>query len=278
MSNELTKVQASANAIEQIVVDGNLESLNSDQRIQYYRSMCKTFNLDPLTKPFEYIELNKKLVLYVTKNACDQLRRTHNISITKLVKYTEGDTYFVEAHAQDNTGRVDVSTAGILLVTEEKYYYDRVTKERKVSQRGGDPLSGTDLINAKLKCETKAKRRVTLSMGGLGLPDDDDVEKMAMEAMDITNTGDKAQLIIDDAKEATKAIYKVDDDFMTAQEVELKIADIIEKINSLPGLEAYLEWKQSNKAGLTQFAADNKSVWLNFHDMVQTKQAELQIV
>jgi len=272
MNKELT---IKSNVIEQIVVDGDLKSLDSEQRIQYYRSMCKTFNLDPLTKPFEFIELNKKLVLYVTKNACDQLRRTHGISITKLIKYREGDAYFVEAHAQDREGRIDVSTAAIMLVTEDKFYYDKITKERVLYQKGGDLLVGVDLINAFLKAESKAKRRVTLSMGGLGLPDPDDIEMMAQESTQLANTEEVAHAIVEESQ-ARKNSYIIDESFLTGMDVGTMVTNKINSIEKLAQLQEYLEWKQANKEGLKAFCKDNPEICMGFGELIQAKQREIQ--
>lgn len=120
----------------------------------YYREVCASVGLNPLTKPFDYITLNGRLVLYAKKDATDQLRQNHGISITALERQTIEGVYLVTAHALTPTGRQDTSTGA-------------------VSIKG---LQGDALANAFMKAETKAKRRVTLSICGLGLLDETELE------------------------------------------------------------------------------------------------------
>jgi hypothetical protein len=107
-----------------------------------------------LTQPLSYIQLNGKLTLYATRNCTDQLRKLNNISIDRLETKKEDGLYTVIAYARDSTGRSDVATAALHLKN----------------------LSGDALANAIMKCETKAKRRVTLSICGLGFVDESEVE------------------------------------------------------------------------------------------------------
>ena len=43
---------------------GDLSSLTPQQRSDYYLQVCQSCGLNPLTKPFDYLTLNGKLVLY----------------------------------------------------------------------------------------------------------------------------------------------------------------------------------------------------------------------
>lgn len=156
MSNELTN-NHEFNAIEKVLVAGDLSSLNADQRVAYYNKTCESLGLNPLTKPFDYITLKGKLQLYARKDATEQLRKINGISITKLETKKEHDIYIVIAHALDKNGRVDASSGAVSLVG----------------------LKGDDLANAFMKAETKAKRRVTLSISGLGLLDESELETIA---------------------------------------------------------------------------------------------------
>ena len=51
------------------------------ERLNYYKAICKALGLNPLSQPFQYITLNGKLTLYARKDATDQLRKMHNVSI-----------------------------------------------------------------------------------------------------------------------------------------------------------------------------------------------------
>lgn len=141
-------------AIESVLIQGDLSKLTPEQRVKYYLSVCESVGLNPLTKPFQYITLNGKLVLYALKDCTDQLRANKNVSITKLEKERQDDLYIVTAYAQLANGRMDSSTGAVCLTNKR----------------------GDDLANALMKAETKAKRRVTLSICGLGMLDETEVE------------------------------------------------------------------------------------------------------
>ena len=155
MKKEMTKnIDESQSAIEKCLLEGDLSKLTEDQRSNYYQMVCETTGLNPLTQPFQYIVLNGKLKMYALKGATDQLRRIYDISCE--VKNTEKieDLLVITVKATNNkTGRVD----------EDMGF-------AKISGLKGDMLG-----NAMLKATTKAKRRVTLSMCGLGMLDEDEV-------------------------------------------------------------------------------------------------------
>ena len=154
MKPEKKPVRTDASAIEQALIAGDLSRLTPEQRLSYYKRVCESLGLNPLTKPFEYIRLNGRLVLYARRDAADQLRKLHGISIEIVSQKREGDLYIVHVRARDREGRVD--------------------EELGVVPIGG--LKGDALANAILKAITKAKRRVTLSLAGLGWLDETEVE------------------------------------------------------------------------------------------------------
>jgi hypothetical protein len=163
--------------LEQVLIGGDLSGLTEAQRLAYYRAVCQSLGLNPLSKPFEYLWLNGKLRLYALRDCADQLRRLHGISIYITNRERLGDLYIVTARAKDHTGREDESTGAVALGT----------------------LKGDALANALMKCETKAKRRVTLSLAGLGWLDETELETITHvrvgepngdpEAGDIHGTG-----------------------------------------------------------------------------------------
>jgi len=140
--------------MESVIVKGDLSQLTADERARYYSEVCSSIGVNPLTKPFDYLVLNNKTVLYATKTATDQLRTVRGVSIFKIEAVTEGDLRIVHAYARDAAGREDMDI-GV------------------VNIKG---LSGEALANAYMKSLTKAKRRVTLSICGLGWLDESEIE------------------------------------------------------------------------------------------------------
>ena len=140
--------------LAKVIINGDLSHLTPVERVQYYNQVCESLGLNPLTQPFAYIKLNNKETLYAQKNCTDQLRKLHRVSIIKLARETTEGVYCVTASAQDKTGRTDESIGAVTI-------------------KG---LGGEYLANAMMKAETKAKRRVTLSICGLGFLDQSEAE------------------------------------------------------------------------------------------------------
>lgn len=143
-------------AIEQVVMQGDLSKLNPEQRVTYYRKVCESSGLNPYTNPFAYIYLNGKLTLYAKKDCTEQLRKLNGISIEGLDDKIIDDLYIVKARARSKDGRTDEATGA-------------------VSVAG---LKGEQKANAIMKAETKAKRRVTLSISGMGWTDETEVDSI----------------------------------------------------------------------------------------------------
>lgn len=150
--NQLTTISP----IESALIQGDLSKLTNDQRLSYFKSVCESLGLNPLTKPFDFINLNGKLTLYAKRDATDQLRRVHGVSITITSREKIDDIYIVTAKAKDKSGREDESTGAVNVAG----------------------LKGDALANAFLKSETKAKRRVTLSICGLGMLDESEADSI----------------------------------------------------------------------------------------------------
>ena len=153
--NEITPTNpVNTSALERILVAGDLAGLNESQRIEYYKAVCESLGLNPLTRPFEYLRLNGRLVLYATRAAADQLRAIHGISILDVRIEQKDDLIIVTVRGRTRDGREDVEVGA-------------------VSVAG---LRGDALANAQMKALTKAKRRLTLSLAGLGWLDETETE------------------------------------------------------------------------------------------------------
>lgn len=151
--NEITNTNPHS-IIEAVIAAGDLNKLTPDQRNVYYTTVCQSIGLNPLTRPFEYITLNGRLTLYARKDATDQLRAIKGVSIVKCdVSMADPDWIIVTVQARDSAGRTDIDIGAV---------------SRK-DMRG-------DLGNVIMKAVTKGKRRVTLSLCGLGMLDESEVE------------------------------------------------------------------------------------------------------
>jgi hypothetical protein len=173
MTTELATAGPLTANIEKVLLEGDLKPLTAQERLHYYNAICASLGLNPLTKPFAYIALNGKLQLYALKDCTEQLRKVHGVSITGVDPKQIGDLVVVVASASDRDGRVDSSTGA-------------------VNVKG---LTGEALANAMMKCETKAKRRVTLSLCGLGMLDETEIatlkgQGIASEPSDANNWPD----------------------------------------------------------------------------------------
>lgn len=150
----MSEIVPSTDVIESVMLAGDLSKLTDAQRIGYYKSVCESMGLNPLTQPFAYIRLNGKLTLYAKRDAADQLRKLHHISIDKPSIEFEDDMVIVSVTGRDKTGRTD-SDLGVVSLGR---------------------LQGEQRANAILKAITKAKRRLTLSIVGLGWLDETEIE------------------------------------------------------------------------------------------------------
>jgi len=157
MSNAIAKTNTDttpAALLEKVVVGGDLGKLSPAERMNYYKSVCESVGLNPLTRPFDYLVLQGKTTLYARKDATDQLRSIKQVSVQITGRERVEDVYVVTARAVTSDGRTDESTGAVTI----------------------GALKGDALANALMKAETKAKRRVTLSICGLGWLDETEVE------------------------------------------------------------------------------------------------------
>jgi len=153
MENNQQITTTQANTLEQVIINGDLSKLSPAERVNYYRTVCESIGLNPFTKPFDYIALNGKLTLYAKKDATDQLRSIKSVSIDDVDISEIGDNYVVKVKGHDGSGRSDVEIGVV----------------KKSDMQG-------NTANAQMKAVTKAKRRLTLSLCGLGWLDETEIE------------------------------------------------------------------------------------------------------
>ena len=173
--NAITPIrpETSTEIVEAVIIRGDLSKLTPEERAKYYVQVCESVGLNPMTRPFEFITLNGKLVLYARRDAADQLRKLHQISLTIVSRELHDGLLTVHVRANNKEGRTDEEFGAVSMV-----YPDRI-KDRNGNwidhPKAGDPLAGEDRCNAILKAVTKAKRRATLSICGLGFLDETEV-------------------------------------------------------------------------------------------------------
>lgn len=157
----------------------DISLMNHKERELYYNEVCKSLNLNPLTRPFEYLEMvnrkQTKIILYAKKDATDQLRKTNSISIEITNRETIENIYLVSAKATMSDGRCDEAD-GVVSLERQTKEWDRENNRWKFGE--WKRLRGEDLANEYMKAQTKAIRRVTLQICGLGFTDESEIESI----------------------------------------------------------------------------------------------------
>jgi hypothetical protein len=147
--------EEAAGALAHILATGDLSKLSNEQRVAHYLDLCQSLSLNPRSRPFDWLVLDSKLVLYPNKSCAEQLRRAHQVSVKVTRRDIVGEMFVVEVEGRTPTGRTD-----------------EASKYVPLKDSRGNKLAGTNLANAFAKAETGAKRRLVLSMVGLASPPD----------------------------------------------------------------------------------------------------------
>lgn len=167
--------EQAAAALEHILATGDLLELTPPQRIGHYLALCKSLGLNSLSRPFDWLVLDSRLVLYPNKSCGEQLRRLHQISVKLVRKEQVGDLFVIEVEGRAPNGRTDFAS---------KYVPTTVWDSRNNRQVR---LTPGKLADAYAKAETGAKRRLIMSMVGLaGLPDTDELGRARPVIVDAT--------------------------------------------------------------------------------------------
>lgn len=153
---ELIPVSNNSELISNLVLNGDISKMSNEMKVQYYNQLCHSLNLNPVTKPFQIIAFQGKTILYATKDCTEQLRKINKVSIVELNQDLKEGLCISKCKVQDKDNRYDIAT-GVVNISG---------------------LKGGDLANAIMKSETKAKRRATLSICGLGILDESELDTM----------------------------------------------------------------------------------------------------
>lgn len=176
--------------MENVIAKGDLSKLSNKERVTYYKEVCQSLDLNPLTRPFQFISFDGKLTLYAAKDCTEQLRTKRKVSIHRLDKDIMQDVYVVTAHAVDASGRNDIATGA-------------------VATKG---LQGKALANAFKIAETQAKRRVTLSICGLGWTDESEIPDVPnAKAVEVDfETGEIKSMISQEVRTVDKPVIPME--------------------------------------------------------------------
>ena len=145
--------------LEEILADAvaagkDTTSLSRDDRSALLVGLARKLGLNPLSGAVMFLKTNGRETLYVTKSGTDQIAareklRRETIRGPEVITMEGKKLVLCQVRASHPDGRSEVSTATLLLA---------------------------DVVNDLMKCETKAKRRATLSVCGLGLLAEDEIE------------------------------------------------------------------------------------------------------
>ena len=146
---------------------GDLSALSPAEKARHYVATCERLGLNPHTAPFQYLRLNGKEVLYATRGATDQLAELHGLTRTlvdgpKVIDLAGTKLVYCVCKVVHPNGRFETATATVPLV---------------------------DPVNVLMRCETKAKRRATLSILGLA-PLDETVADTAVDGGSVISAED----------------------------------------------------------------------------------------
>lgn len=165
-------LKTTARVVESLVLRGDISALNSEERSRFYVQICRSLGLKPATLPFAILRLNGKEVLYPTRGATDQLAAIHRLNREvidgpRVIDMAGTKLVYAVCRAVHPNGRIETAVATVPL---------------------NDPL------NCMMKAETKAKRRATLSILGLGMLDETEVEMIPGHAK---SPGPTVDVIVD---------------------------------------------------------------------------------
>lgn len=153
-NNQQLQSTNDASLLASLIIGGDLSKLNEQQRVEYYQKFCDRLGVDPLTQPFKILKLNGKETLYCDKGGAQQLNKIHKVSHEIKAREVVSNCYVVTAQAGTPDGRKTESIGAVPI----------------------ENLKGESLCNAMMKAETKAKRRATLDLLGLGMLDETETE------------------------------------------------------------------------------------------------------
>lgn len=152
---ETTALSLPDTILEKLALNGDVSGLKPAEKVAYYKALCQRVGLDASTQPFKLLRLSGKEVFYCDRGGAAQLNRVHGVSHTIVSREVTNGCYVVTCRASMNGRHLD--SIGAVPI---------------------EGLKGEALCNAYMKSETKAKRRATLDLLGLGCLDETEIHSI----------------------------------------------------------------------------------------------------
>ena len=229
--------ETQAKVVESLVLRGDLSGLSPQHRAQYYVQQCESLGLNPNAQPFAFLRLNGKEILYATRGATDQLAAIHRITREiidgpRVMDLAGTKVVLCAAKASHPNGRTETSIATLPFV---------------------------DPVNVLMKAETKAKRRVTLSILGLALLDETELETIPAA---VQEPGGGVDLSLAEQHGKPPTVDVVDAAVETPTEIPAQLGEFYAHVAQidLPG-EAVTVWIKHRADLAPLLAADREAAW-----------------
>ena len=95
-----------------VIAQGDLGKLDAAGKLEYYKRVCASLDLNPLTQPFAFLNLQGKVVLYALKGATEQIAHRQGISIDLAEAQFHEDCILVRATASAGEPALDRNGSG----------------------------------------------------------------------------------------------------------------------------------------------------------------------
>lgn len=213
-SQDLVPADPSLGAMSSALA-GDLSRLSETDKLKFVGALCEMTGLNPLSKPFDWIVLNGKLTLYANKGCAEQLRKIHKVTVEILERKTEFGVHIVRVKATDATGRIDESIGAVP-------FDEKMAPEMKA--------------NMFMKAETKAKRRVSLSICSLGMVDESELDQIK-NITPVTARVNEQAVTIDTLNEPLKVQDAVIVEAPVAAPTSVPVASEVAKVSTPPSVE-----------------------------------------
>ena len=154
-------VEDATTAFQQAVAaNRDTSQLRPEHRGALLNELARALRLNPLTKPVIFLKTGQGESIYVTRQGADQIAARLRLNRETVAGPEVRDilgvkVFFCQVKVTAPDGRFETATA---------------------------TLPATDPLMGLMKVETKAKRRATLSIAGLGMLSEEDAEEMGLDA------------------------------------------------------------------------------------------------
>ena len=104
-----------SDSFARIIASGNVARSGLEGTLRVRHRRVRVDRAEPAHATAGYVELNGRLTLYAKRDATDQLRRKHAVSIEIVDRTVQEEIYVVRARAMTPDGRTDESLGAVSL-------------------------------------------------------------------------------------------------------------------------------------------------------------------